>query len=86
MVPVSVLHMGRFAPVDTCEPPQPLAVSCREEVALLLLKNVRGFHPPRAGLGSPCGVSGDEVMSAAAEEGQAEFGHPKLSYMEVQRS
>lgn len=45
----------------------------------------KGISSACLGLGSPCGVSGDEVTSAAAEEGQAESGHPKLSYMEVQR-
>lgn len=81
---MSVLRVGGFAPVGVCEPPQPWSVSCREEVALLL-KNVRGFHPPCVGLGSPCGASRDEVTSTGAEEGQVEFGHPKLSYREVQR-
>lgn len=78
MVPVPVLHVVAFAPVDVCEPPQTLAASCREEVALLL-KNIRGICPPCAGLGSPCAASGAEVTSAAAGEGQAQFGHLKLS-------
>lgn len=84
MVPVPVLHVVGFAPVDVCEPPQTLAASCREEVALLL-KNIMGICLPCAGLDSPCGAGGDEVTSAAAGEGQAEFGHLKLSYVGLQR-
>lgn len=84
MVPLPVLHVVGFAPVDVYEPPQTLAASCREEETLLL-KNIRGICPPCAGLGSPCGASGDEVTSAAAGEGQAEFGRLKLSYVGLRR-
>lgn len=65
MVPASVLLVGTFAPVDRCEPPQPLAERSGTG---------RGFHLPCAGHGSPCGVSGNEVTSTAAEAGELHGG------------
>lgn len=62
MVPVSVLLVGAFAPADRCERHlQPLAERSGTG---------RRFHLPCGGHGSPCGVSGDEVTSTAAEEGE----------------